>query len=132
MHCNVYLTATPLLRSLYSGPIKCSVSHFFCLKNRFNTLTPWPVGDRINEAPLCTPRPSHNKTRDLIVCTLVGPCVGVTCSWNSWGSWSSTCGKMTRQRTSKATQSIINRPNCNGLQSTCPKPDVQSLYVSCK
>lgn len=131
MHCNVYLTATPLLRSLYSGPIKCSVI-FFCLKNRFNTLTPWPVGDRINEAPLCTPRPSHNKTRDLIVCTLVGPCVGVTCSWNSWGSWSSTCGKMTRQRTSKATQSIINRPNCNGLQSACPKPDVQSLYVSCK
>lgn len=59
------------------------------------------------------------------------PCVIVTCSWNSWGSWSSTCGKMTRQRTSKVTQSIINRPNCNGLQSTCPKPDVQSLYVSC-
>ncbi|XP_078353361.1 uncharacterized protein LOC144638092 isoform X2 [Oculina patagonica] len=59
------------------------------------------------------------------------PCVSVTCSWNSWGSWSSTCGRMSRQRTSKVTQSIIHRPNCNGLQTTCPKPEVQSLYVSC-
>ncbi|XP_015763702.1 PREDICTED: uncharacterized protein LOC107342725 [Acropora digitifera] len=59
------------------------------------------------------------------------PCISVTCSWSSWGSWSSTCGRMTRQRVSNAKQSIIHRPNCIGLQTSCPLPEAQSIYISC-
>ena len=60
-----------------------------------------------------------------------GPCISMTCAWYPWSSWSSTCGRITRQRSSKATQSIVNRPNCNGLQTSCPKPEVESSYISC-
>ena len=62
---------------------------------------------------------------------LKGPCISVTCSWSSWGSWSSTCGRMTRQRVSNAKQSIIHLPNCIGLQTSCPLPEAQSIYISC-
>ncbi|CAH3183434.1 unnamed protein product [Porites evermanni] len=63
--------------------------------------------------------------------TNCNPCISMTCSWYPWSSWSSTCGRITRQRISKATQSIVNRPNCNGLQTSCPKPEVESSYISC-
>ncbi|XP_068676816.1 uncharacterized protein [Montipora foliosa] len=59
------------------------------------------------------------------------PCKLVTCSWNAWGDWSATCGRMTRQRTSKVNHHVVNRPNCNGLQTTCPAPQTQSKVVSC-
>lgn len=56
----------------------------------------------------------------------------MTCSWNSWGSWSGTCGRITRQRTSKATQHVVNRPNCNGLQTSCPAPQTEFTFISCE
>ena len=56
----------------------------------------------------------------------------MTCSWNSWGSWSGTCGRITRQRTSKATQHVVNRPNCNGLQTSCPVPQTEFTFISCE
>ncbi|KAK3717080.1 hypothetical protein QZH41_009449, partial [Actinostola sp. cb2023] len=59
------------------------------------------------------------------------PCRYVSCSWNQWGAWSATCGKMTRQRTSKVTQQTVNRPNCNGLPTSCPRPETKSIYISC-
>ncbi|XP_031574613.1 uncharacterized protein LOC116308348 isoform X2 [Actinia tenebrosa] len=59
------------------------------------------------------------------------PCRYVSCSWNQWGAWSATCGKMTRIRTSKVTQHTVTRPNCDGLQTTCPSPESKSIYISC-
>lgn len=61
----------------------------------------------------------------------LGPCKYVTCAWNSWTRWSATCGRMTRQRSSKVTQHVVNRPNCNGLQTSCPAPQTESTFVSC-
>ena len=60
-----------------------------------------------------------------------GPCKYVTCAWNPWTRWSATCGRMTRQRSSKVTQHVVNRPNCNGLQTSCPAPQTESAFVSC-
>ncbi|CAH3168650.1 unnamed protein product [Porites evermanni] len=59
------------------------------------------------------------------------PCKYVTCAWNPWTRWSSTCGRMTRQRSSKVTPHVVNRPNCNGLQTSCPTPQTESTFVSC-
>ncbi|XP_048582331.1 uncharacterized protein LOC5506315 isoform X2 [Nematostella vectensis] len=59
------------------------------------------------------------------------PCRYVTCSWNQWGAWSSTCGRMVRQRTSEVTQHTVTQANCNGLQTTCPAPQTESIYMSC-
>lgn len=62
----------------------------------------------------------------------LGPCRFVTCAWNPWGDWSATCGRITRQRTSKVTHHLVYRPNCVGLQTTCPAPQTQSTFVSCE
>lgn len=75
---------------------------------------------------------SYTKYMNIVLLYSSGPCKYVTCSWNSWGGWSGTCGQMTRQRTSKVTQHVVNKPNCNGLQTTCPAPQTDSTFISCE
>ena len=62
----------------------------------------------------------------------LGQCKYVTCSWNDWSSWSATCGTSFRQRTSKATDHVINKPSCSDLQTSCPGPQLDTKTTNCK
>ena len=68
----------------------------------------------------------------LLINVFLGQCKYVTCSWNDWSKWSATCGASTRQRTSKVTNHVINRPSCSGLQTTCPQPQDERRTTNCK
>ena len=61
-----------------------------------------------------------------------GPCKYVKCAWKPWSDWSATCGHVTRTRSSGATEHVTNRPSCDGLQTTCPRPEVQKKTTNCK
>ncbi|KAJ7381602.1 hypothetical protein OS493_040200, partial [Desmophyllum pertusum] len=61
----------------------------------------------------------------------------VTCTWNSWGSWSATCGQdYSDSAQPKITQHVVNRPNCKtAFRQHAPAPNVQAdcqLFISCE
>ena len=56
----------------------------------------------------------------------------MTCEWEAWGEWTTTCGSASRTRKSKTTERVVQKLNCDGLQTSCPAPETEQRVTNCK